>query len=162
MVGRTEWRVDSIPSRGTHMQAHEGNVVRAARGPKLWLVHSAWARLLSFPGPMRMEMEEVSVCHGWSLNGRPMLLERPQRPAVRSVLRACGGVLSCVEHQGAKRRARRRCARSGIVVNRTGWGSDSIPSRGTHIPVHEGSVIRPAHGPKGWLVHSACARFFSF
>src|SRR3989304_2374250 len=162
MVGRTEWRVDSIPSRGTHMQAHEGNVVRAARGPKLWLLHSAWARLLSFPGPMLMELKEVSVCHGWSLNGRAMLLERPQRPTVQSVLRACGGVLSCVEHQGAKRRARRRCARSGIVVGRTEWRVDSIPSRGTHMQSHEGNVVRAARGPKLWLLHSACARLLSF
>src|SRR3989304_1711775 len=102
MVGRTAGRVDSIPSRGTHMQSHEGSVVRAARGPKLWLLHSAWARLLSFPGPMLMEIEEVSVCHGWSLNGRTMLLERPQRPTVRSVLRACGGGLSCGEPPGGK------------------------------------------------------------
>src|SRR3989304_1918068 len=92
-----------MPSRGTHMQSHEGNVVRAARGPKLWLLHSALARPLSFPGPMLMEIEEGSVCPGWALNGRTMLLERPQRPTVRSVLRACGGVLSCVEHQEAKR-----------------------------------------------------------
>src|SRR3990172_3279827 len=106
--------------------------------------------------------EEVSVCDGWSLNGRTMLLERPQRPAVRSVLRACGGVLSCVEHQGAKRRARRRCARSGIMVGRTEWRVDSIPSRGTHMQSHEGNVVRAARGPKLWLLHSACARLLSF
>ena len=97
-----------------------------------------------------MEKARMSVCHGWSLNGPTTVLERPQRPAVRSVQRLCTEERRTVGQRGQTPAPRISLqfysARSRGIMNVS--GHETICGAGdmakTIEAVFDGAVLRPA------------------